>query len=448
MNRAFAVRFLALYAPAVAAIALVYLRPLHGRLFPAALLGFLWTLPTLLAVQLLNLHFGWWEYRAQSGMFRGMPVDLYLGWAVLWGIVPVLAFRRLKIPAVVAIFFAFDLVTMPACSPVVLLGSRWLIGEIVSLAFVLAPAIVLARLTLSGTHVRIRAALQAAIAGGIFLFLVPELIFALRPLHAWAPLLAEPSWLRGLELQAIFLLAIPGLSAVQEFALRGFGTPIPYDPPQRLVASGLYRYIANPMQFSCTVVLLAWGIVLRHPYVFAAGVISFIYSFGIARWDEGADLESRFCAAWLDYRKHVPSWRFRLTPWHPADRPSACLYVAEACGPCSQVRRWFQAHHPIALEILAAEDFPFDPQNPTGDLERITYDPMDGTPREEGVVAFARALEHLNLGYAYSAAAIRLPLVSHLIQLLLDASGLGPTTIPRRQPSSASSSACSLPPTA
>src|SRR5947209_15256180 len=32
-----------------------------------------------------------------------------------------------------------------------------------------------------------------------------------------------------------------------EFAWRGIGTPAPIDPPRRLVISGLYRWVRNPM---------------------------------------------------------------------------------------------------------------------------------------------------------------------------------------------------------
>jgi hypothetical protein len=118
MGRAAAVRFMGLYVPVIAAFLLVFLRPSRKRIFPAALLGFVWTLPSLLAVQLLNLHFGWWRFNALGGLFRGMPVDLYLGWAVLWGILPILSFDQTGIVWVSAAFFGIDLILtrlLPCC---------------------------------------------------------------------------------------------------------------------------------------------------------------------------------------------------------------------------------------------------------------------------------------------------------------------------------------------
>ncbi len=432
MGRVAAVRFMGLYVPVITAFLLVFLRPNRKRIFPAAILGFVWTLPSLLAIQLLNLHFGWWSFNATGALFRGMPVDLYLGWAVLWGILPILSLGAAAIARVSATFFGIDLLLMPACVPVVTLSHRWLIGEFVALGLVLVPAQLFARWTLTDTQLKARAVFHVLAAGGVFLFLIPEVIFAWRLAHRWEALLYEPAWLRNLELQAISLLGIIGVSAVQEFAQRGNGTPIPYDPPKQLVVSGLYRYISNPMQLSCALVMSAWGCVLRNPWLAVAGIVSFLHSFGLAAWDEGEDMKIRFGAPWEEYRNNVKAWRPRFKPWHSPDRPAARLYVAETCGPCSEVRRWFEFQGITALQIVPAED------HPARDLQRITYDPMDGAKAEQGVAAFARALEHINLGWALVGAALRLPGIKDLVQVVLDASGLGPRSIVRRSCDSSS----------
>lgn len=432
MDRVTAIRFIGLYFPIAAAFALALARPRVPRLFPACLLGFAWSLPALLGLQLLNQRFQWWQFHAQGGLLRKMPVDLYLGWAVLWGIIPVLAFRRMKIPWVVVIFGALDVLLMPACSPVVILSRSWVVGEFVAIGLVLVPALLFARWTFSATILPARATMQVLTSGALFLFLIPEVIFASTTSRGWNPLFSQSRWLMNLELQIIALLALAGVSAVQEFALRGGGTPLPLDSPQRLVTSGIYRYIANPMQLSCAVVMTAWGALIRNPWVALAGVMSFIYGAGLANWDEGADLKIRFGEPWLRYRRNVRSWRPRLQPWHDPALTSPRLYVSETCGPCSEVRRWLIARHPLALEIVPAED------HPTRDLDRMTYDPMDGSPPEDGVRAFARGLEHINLGWALAGAMLRLPGICHFVQLLMDASGLGPRTIHRRN------KACSL----
>src|SRR5271163_976374 len=102
MDRTIAIRCLSLYLPVVVAFALAYLRPGGRRLLGACLVAMAWVLTSLLAVQLCNLRAGWWTFHAQGGLFRGMPVDLFLGWAVLWGAIPILAFRRVRVAWVVA----------------------------------------------------------------------------------------------------------------------------------------------------------------------------------------------------------------------------------------------------------------------------------------------------------------------------------------------------------
>jgi protein-S-isoprenylcysteine O-methyltransferase Ste14 len=426
MGRVLLIRATNLYLPITAALLLAGWRRPQSRPALGMLLGFLWSLCALLLMQMANLRFGFWSYGVTGGLFRGMPVDLYLGWAVLWGILPALAFSRRSLPLVVVIMAALDVVLMPLCAPVVTLNRAWLWGEALALIVVLLPALCLARWTADAVHLSARAAILVALSGGVFLFLLPEIIFATTGSARWSSLFTQPKYLLGIELQVTALLALLGVSAVQEFAARGGGTPIPFDPPQRLVTSGIYRYVVNPMQLSCVLVLLAWGILLRSGFVAASALVGIIYGAGIAGWDERADLNGRFGERWRRYRNAVRAWRVRWKPWHDPELPLARLYVAESCGPCSEVRRWIQARNPVALAVVAAED------HPARDLARITYNPGDGTEEEEGVSAFARALEHLNFAWAFVGFILRLPVLRQTAQLLMDATGMGPQRIPRR----------------
>jgi protein-S-isoprenylcysteine O-methyltransferase Ste14 len=420
------VRIATLYLPLSAAVLAALLRPRPPRLFAACLLSLLWTLPALLILQRINLITRWWTFEPARPVLLGMPLELYLGWAMLWGLVPQLTFRRLDLPEVLVLMGALDLWLMPLSRSVLHLREPWLYGEATALGLVLAPALCVARWTLDNTHLRLRATLQIVISGLLFLFFLPEVLFALRPTtgarSAWQPLLQTPGLLRQAAIQSILLLALPGVSAVVEFVQRGLGTPIPYDPPQRLVTSGIYRYCANPMQLSCAVVMLLWAVSLRSPWLVLAACMSTFYSAGVAQWDEHRDLAARFGERWQYYRADVPAWRLRWRPYH-AGLP-ARLYIARTCGPCSEIGQWIERRHPIGLQLIDAETLP------QGSILRLRYDPADGTPPVEGLVAFARALEHLNLVWAYCGITLRLPIVHQTFQLLMDASGFGPRTLP------------------
>jgi protein-S-isoprenylcysteine O-methyltransferase Ste14 len=410
------------YVPLLAALAARAIQGRRPRRFAACLLSLLWVAPSLLAFQTLNGWAGWWTYSNSILPLGGIPLDAFVGWLLLWGLVPQIAFPRLPIALSAALMVSFDLLTMPLCSEIVHLGARWMIGEYCAAVFILLPALCIARWTESNTHLRMRATMQIAISGMVFLYLLPEIVFALRPGEGWDVLRLMPGWQRQLGLQLLLLLALPGVSAVFEFAERGHGTPIPYDPPQKLVTSGMYRYLANPMQTSCALVMLLWAGLLHNRWlVFAAGV-SLTYSAGIAWWDEREDLVGRFGEPWRSYRREVRNWWPRWRPYH-AGTP-ARLYIASTCDLCSELAKWITARQPVGLEIHAAEWLP------AGSIRRMRYDPGDGHTSVEGIRALARALEHLHLGWGLTGAALRLPVVWRAIQILADASGAGPRTIP------------------
>jgi protein-S-isoprenylcysteine O-methyltransferase Ste14 len=415
-------RAAAVYVPLAAAIIARLLCGRQPRQFAACLLSILWTLPSLLLLQRLNEYAGWWSFAAGSEVaFRGMPLELFLGWIILWGVVPQLALSRLRIIWSAVVVVAFDCIVMPVCSSAIYLKTHWLVGEATAVGVVLIPALCIGHWTQENTHLRRRAVLQIATSGMLFLFLVPEIIFALRPGTDWSPLFGLSSWARQIDLQMILLLAVPGIAAVMEFAERGFGTPIPYDPPQQLVASGIYRYCANPMQLSCTLVMVAWAGVLRSGWMLAAAGVSVVYCAGIAAWDEEEDLARRFGNEWREYRSAVRNWWPRWRPYHSG--PPAVIYIARSCSPCSEVRTWLEARSPLGLQIVDAETLP------AGSIQRMRYDPGYGIDTVDGVRAMGRALEHLHLGWALCGAALRLPCVWQLVQLFMDAAGLGPRVI-------------------
>lgn len=301
------VRALGLFVPAAAVFALWLWRRPGERDAAAALLACAWNFAALALAQPLASRFGWWQFDAQGGLFLGMPVELLVGWVLLWGIVPVLALPRAPLAVVVAAAGWLDLLLMPGATPVVRLGPRWLVGEVVVLALALFPSLLLARWTARDERVGARALLQAVAFTGLVLGVVPAAVLSLTG-GSWRALANRPGGPTSLLLQALALVAVPGLSAVQEFAQRGAGTPLPYDPPKRLVTTGPYAYVANPMQVAMCLVLLVWGMALASPWVAGAALVAFAYGAGLAAWDEGETLRDRHGAAWERYRAAVRNW--------------------------------------------------------------------------------------------------------------------------------------------
>jgi phospholipid methyltransferase len=204
----------------------------------------------------------------------------------------------------------------------------------------------------------------------------------------------------------------------------GLGTPLPFDPPRRLVTSGIYSYIANPMQTANTLLLLGLALAFQSLLLTLAALISGVYSVGLAAWDEGDDLKARYGQRYLLYRRHVRNW---LPRWRPSIPQPARLYISADCGKCSQLARFLYSLQPVGLEILPAEE------HPLRDLTRITYESHDGWIQNAGVTALARAFEHINFGWTLLGMTMRLPVISALLQSIADVSGGEPAVVRRRQ---------------
>jgi protein-S-isoprenylcysteine O-methyltransferase Ste14 len=418
------VRAASLYVAVVAtATAVIWRRP-TARQLTGALLAALWNLPALLMVNVIAIRLGWWRFEADGGLLLGVPVDLLLAWGCLWGLVPAIALPSLSLLVVGVVALGIDVVVMPAAEPVIQLGPTWIVGETLAIFAALVPSQLLARWTARDERLVGRALLQVGAFTGLVVFILPTLAIEGSG-GAWLNPLERPAWLMAVIVQMLALPAVIGLSAVQEFVTRGSGTPLPFDPPQRLVTTGLYAYVRNPMQLSAVLLLALLGVVLGNLWVSAAGVMAHLYSVGLAGWDEDDDLIARFGDDWNQYRDAVPRWRPRFRPWHRGDAPPARLFVAEACGMCSQVGQWFMSRGALHLEIVPAS------AHPSRALTRIRYELPDGTGGASGVAAIARALEHIHVGWAFVGAVLRLPIVGTVVQLVVDASGGEPRLLAR-----------------
>ena len=73
----------------------------------------------------------------------------------------------------------------------------------------------------------------------------------------------------------LFLL----LWCVRDFYVAGKGTLAPWDPPQRLVVVGLYRFVRNPMYVGVATVLAGWALLFRSPglVIYLAAVVTMFH---------------------------------------------------------------------------------------------------------------------------------------------------------------------------
>lgn len=103
-----------------------------------------------------------------------------------------------------------------------------------------------------------------------------------------------PAWRWAGLFIGLSISSVIGLSAVQMLAVQGLGTAIPLDPTRRLVTTGIYSYIRNPMQLSAALSWVVLGAFLDNIWIAAAAVMAWIFAEGIVRWHHRNDLQHRF----------------------------------------------------------------------------------------------------------------------------------------------------------
>jgi len=143
------------------------------------------------------------------------------------------------------------------------------------------------------------------------------------PLFVWLWTWLIPRWigipLRVVHREAWIVVVIGGALAgwcALAFAIRGLGTPAPFDPPRRLVVAGLYRFVRNPMYVGMGILLIgeAW-LVARVEILYEALIAFALVSVFIMVYEEPA-LRAKFGDDYRDYCRNVGRWIPRLTPWY------------------------------------------------------------------------------------------------------------------------------------
>lgn len=155
----------------------------------------------------------------------------------------------------------------------------------------------------------------------MFLVLVPGVVAGVVPwlLTGWRP--AGPP---AVVAVAGFVFCAAGtaalLHAFGRFVVDGLGTPAPVAPTERLVVSGLYRHVRNPMYLAVGAVIAGQALVLGRPVLALYGAAYALAVVLFVRRYEEPTLSRRFGEEYAAYRRAVPAWRPRRRPWKPGAR--------------------------------------------------------------------------------------------------------------------------------
>ena len=403
-------RFVITMLPLLSLLLMLHFGRYEQRIVTSIFLSLLWNFSTLYIINMLAVSLGWWSFSTTDPLWLNLPADVIFGWAIFWGPLFYLLGKKIPIIFLCVIALWLDLILMPKAEPLIVLGKYWIIGDLIALFCVFIPGLWLARSTEQDRYVISRGIMQAMITAMLGFFILPAGILELTG-ESWETILSDTPITQSLYFNLVLPALIIGLSANYEFARIGQGTPIPFDPPKKIVTTGIYSYLANPMQVSMAWIYLCMALYYKSLALVSVALMSIIYSIGFVTWYNQTTIQKQWPQQWSEYKRHVRNWLPRWTPW--VAQP-ATLYLSHACGICRDLEHYLRQLNTTGIQIKDATEYPGEI------IDRVIYI-QDGI-EEKGVLAIARYLEHANLLFAFLGSFMRLPFVSTFLQIIVDTS--------------------------
>ena len=160
---------------------------------------------------------------------------------------------------------------------------------------------------------RLRSLIYVSFLSIFFYVLLPTVILNITNGWSAPPLFQLNDWriLTASILPPIML----GAWATLKFTDEGHGTPFPLDPPQKLITSGPFAFVRNPMQITG----ISLGVVraMIHPtltmwlYVVGLGMLAVF----VFRPYEYIQMLRLFGEEYREYHQNVPNWAPRFRPY-------------------------------------------------------------------------------------------------------------------------------------
>jgi protein-S-isoprenylcysteine O-methyltransferase Ste14 len=117
----------------------------------------------------------------------------------------------------------------------------------------------------------------------------------------------------------LIIAGAPGIvDSFARFALEGLGTPAPIAPPEKLVVTGLYRYVRNPIYIAVVAVILGQALLFGDGRLLWYGALLWLFFHVWVLMIEEPTLKQTFGTEYESFRSNVPRWIPRLTPWRAA----------------------------------------------------------------------------------------------------------------------------------
>jgi protein-S-isoprenylcysteine O-methyltransferase Ste14 len=153
-----------------------------------------------------------------------------------------------------------------------------------------------------------------ALSAAAFLAIVPGSIGGWIPLYiatGAAPLVRwTPDRIAGVALVVVGWGIL--LWCTVEFVRRGLGTPSPHRSPTKLVVSGLFRFVRNPMYVGVVIAIEGFALAMHSSGTALYGIlVAIAFHLRVVLYEEPR-LTREFGDEFRSYRARVPRWIPRL----------------------------------------------------------------------------------------------------------------------------------------
>jgi protein-S-isoprenylcysteine O-methyltransferase Ste14 len=141
--------------------------------------------------------------------------------------------------------------------------------------------------------------------------------YLLNDWHFHRPL---PYWALAQTVGGLLICAglVPIVCSFIDF-IKADGTPVPVASPPRLVLSGFYRYVRNPIYVGFQAVLIGEVLLFASPGLLEYTLVAWCIGAAAVRFYEEPTLARKFGAEYQEYRHAVRAWIPRLHPWTPGE---------------------------------------------------------------------------------------------------------------------------------
>jgi protein-S-isoprenylcysteine O-methyltransferase Ste14 len=161
------------------------------------------------------------------------------------------------------------------------------------------------------------------IGSGLFLVAAPGTVAGLIPwlISRWR-FAGEPGATQLLPIAGIIALLAGAailLDSFVRFAWTGLGTPAPIAPTDRLIVSGLYRHVRNPMYVAVLLLIFGQALLFGSAALCVYGAAMWLVFHLFVTGYEEPTLRQQFPDDYDGFVRGVPRWLPRLTPWRRQD---------------------------------------------------------------------------------------------------------------------------------